>query len=112
MRRGDICWIDLGEPLGSEPGFRRPAIVIQDDEFNASRLATTIVLSLTSNVELRKVPGCVYLTASETGLPMDSVANGTQIRTVDRARIHENVGQLDDSTMFMVDNALKRVLGL
>ena len=58
MRRGDIFWADLGEPIGSEPGFRRPVLVIQSDGYNVSKLATTIVLSLTSNVDLRKAPGC------------------------------------------------------
>ena len=112
MRRGDICWVDLGEPIGSEPGYRRPVLIVQDDSFNASKLATVIVISLTSNVELRKMPGCVYLSADETGLPKESVVNATQIRTIDKKRIEEHVGQLDDSTMFMIDNALKRVLGI
>jgi mRNA interferase MazF len=62
MRWGDISWADLGEPMGSEPGFRRPVPVIQADAFTASRPATIIVLSLTSNTDLRKAPGCVLLT--------------------------------------------------
>jgi len=112
MRRGDIYWVDLGDPVGSEPGYLRPAIVIQEDEFNNSNLATTIILSMTSNIDYRKFPGCVLLKADETGLPKDSIANASQIRTVNRARLVECVGQLDDSVMYMVDNALKRVLGL
>jgi mRNA interferase MazF len=103
MRRGDIFWADLGEPIGSEPGFRG---------YNVSKLATTIVLSLTSNIDLRKAPGCVMLTKQETGLPKDSVANMTQMRTLDRSRLSEHLGQLDDSTMFMIDTALRRVLSL
>jgi mRNA interferase MazF len=95
MRRGDIFWADLGEPIGSEPGFRRPVLVIQSDGYNASKLATTIVLSLTSNVNLRKAPGCVALAKEETGLPKDSVANVTQLRTLDRSRLSEHLGQLD-----------------
>jgi len=112
MRRGDIFWADLGEPMGSEPGFRRPVLVVQSDGYNASKLATTIVLSLTSNIDLRKAPGCVVLTKQETGLAKDAVANVSQIRSVDRARLGEHVGQLDDATMFMVDSALRRVLSL
>ena len=54
MQRGDICWADLGDAIGSEPGYRRPVLIIQDDEFNSSRIATVIVLSITSNLELRK----------------------------------------------------------
>ena len=112
MRRGDIFWADLGEPLGSEPGFRRPVLVIQADGYNMSKLATTIVLSLTSNIDLRKAPGCILLTKQETGLPKDSVANVTQMRTLDRIRLSEHLGQLEDSTMFVIDTALRRVLSL
>jgi len=112
MRRGDIFWADLGEPIGSEPGFCRPVLVIQSDAYNASKLATGIVLSLTSNINLRKAPGCILLTKQETGLPKDSVANVTQIRSIDRSRLEEHMGQLDDSTMFMIDSALRRVLSL
>ncbi len=112
MQRGDICWADLGDPIGSEPGFRRPVLVVQEDEFNSSRLATVIVLSITSNLELRKMPGCVLLKADETGLGKDSVVNATQIKSVNKDRIDEFVGRLDSSTMFIVDNAIRRVLGL
>jgi mRNA interferase MazF len=112
MIRGDIYWADLGDPIGSEPGFRRPVLVVQADEFNSSRLATIIVLSLTTNLDLRKVPGCVLLSKTETGLPKDAICNTTQIKTLSRDRIDEHVGQLDDASMFMIDNALRRVLGL
>jgi mRNA interferase MazF len=111
-RRGDVFWADLGEPIGSEPAFRRPVVVIQADAFNASKLATTIVLSLTSNLDLRKVPGCVFLAAHETGLPKDSVANLTQVRTLEKNRLREHAGQLDDATMFVIDTALRKVLAL
>lgn len=112
MRRGDIFWADLGEPVGSEPGYRRPILVIQDDDFNVSKIATVIVLSITSNLELRKFPGCVFLKDNETGLDRDSVANCTQIRTIDRIRLDEHVGQVDDATMFMIDTAIRRVIGV
>lgn len=112
MRRGDIFWADLGEPVGSEPGYRRPVLVVQDDEFNVSKIATVIVLSISSNLELRKFPGCVFLKDNETGLDRDSVVNCTQIRTIDKARLDEHVGQVDDSTMFMIDIACRRVLGV
>ena len=112
MQRGDICWVDLGDSIGSEPGYRRPVLIIQDDEFNSSKIATVIVLSITSNLELRKIPGCVLLKADETGLGKDSVVNSTQIRSINKARIGDYVGRLDDSTMFIIDNAIRRVLGL
>ncbi len=112
MRRGDVCWADLGDPVGSEPGFRRPVLVIQSDLINRSKLATIIVLALTSNLEHKKLPGCVFLKDSETGLPKDSVVNATQIRTIDRVRLTEQVGRLDDATMYLIDNALRAVLEL
>ena len=79
---------------------------------DASKLATTIVLSRTSQTEVRKMPGCVFLRADESGLPKDSVANLTQLRTLEKNRLGEHVGQLDDATMFLIDTALRRVLGL
>jgi mRNA interferase MazF len=112
MIRGDVFWADLGDPIGSEPGNRRPVLIVQADEFNGSRLATVIVLGITTNLNLKNVPGCVFLSSTETGLPKDSICNVTQIRTIDRRRIDDHVGQLDDSVMFIVDNALRRVLGI
>ena len=112
MQRGDIRWADLGEPIGSEPAYQRPVLVIQNDEVNRSRLATVIVLSLTSNLKLTGLPGCVLLRESETGLPKDSIANATQIRTIDRARLSDQVGQLDDAIMYLIDNALRSILAL
>jgi len=106
MHRGDVFWADLGEPMGSEPGYLRPVLVVQADAFTASRLATT------SNTELRKAPGCVLLTKQESGLPKDSVANATQLRTIDKGRLGTHVGQLDDATMLLIDRALQQVLAL
>ncbi len=112
MNRGDVIWADLGEPIGAEPGFRRPVLVIQADPYNGSRLATVIVMSLSSNTGMRRLPGCVFLAAGETGLPKDSVANATQLRTIDRERLDQHVSHLEDSIMIAVDDALKSVLGL
>ena len=107
-----MYWADLGDPIGSEPAYRRPVLIIQADIFNNSKLATVIVLSMTSNMDLRGVPGCAFLSSRETGLPKDSVANATQLRSLDRSRLEDNVGQLADDTMLIIDNALKGVLGL
>ncbi|TVR13729.1 MAG: type II toxin-antitoxin system PemK/MazF family toxin [Planctomycetota bacterium] len=112
IHRGSVYWVDLGEPLGSEPGYRRPVLVIQENPYNASRLATTIVLSLTSNTGLSGVPGCVVIPASESGLPKDSVANATQLRTIDKTRMDNYVGTLNDETMFMIEQAIRSVLGV
>ena len=84
IKRGEVYWVDLGEPRGSEPGYRRPAVVVQADPFNKSRIATTVVVILTSNLALARAPGNVLLPKSITGLPKDSVANVSQVLTVDR----------------------------
>lgn len=112
LHRGGVYWVDLGEPIGSEPGYRRPVLVVQEDPFNASGLATTIVLSLTSNMGLSEFPGCVSIMAVESGLPKNSVANATQIRTIDKSRIDDYVGTLSDEIMFMIDNSIRSVLGV
>jgi len=85
IKRGEIYWVDLAEHRGSEPGYRRPAVVVQANPFNKSRIATTVVVLLTSNLELARAPGNVLLPKSVTGLSKDSVANVSQILTVDKS---------------------------
>ena len=110
--RGSICWADLGEPQGSKPAKRRPVLVIQADAFNASRLATSVAVGITSNTALAAMPGNVFLPAAATGLPRDSVANVTAIVTLDKSDLSDEVGQLTASLMHEVDRGLRRVLGL
>ncbi len=94
IRQGDLVWLDYGDPIGSEPGFRRPALVLQSDAFNQSRIGTVICVPLTSNLNLAKVPGNLLLRASETGLDQDSVANVAQIGAQDRSRIGAWIGSI------------------
>ena len=84
IRRGQIWWVDFAEPRGSEPGFRHPALVLQRDEVNASRINTVVVCVLTSNRVLARAPGNTLLPKRVTGLPRDSVANASQIATVNK----------------------------
>ena len=84
IRRGQIWWVDFAEPRGSEPGFRHPALVLQRDEVNASRINTVVVCVLTSNRVLATAPGNTLLPKRVTGLPRDSVANASQIATVNK----------------------------
>lgn len=111
IRRGDICWADLAEPVGSEPGFRRPVLVVQSDAYNRSRLSTTIVVVLTSNLARARVPGNVFLDRGATGLPKDSVAVVTSLVTVDRAVLEPPVATLDEDRFDEVLAGLRLVLG-
>jgi mRNA interferase MazF len=104
--------VDLGEPRGSRPAKRRPVLVIQSDPFNASRLATTLAMVITSNTALTAMPGNVFLPAAASGLPRDYVANVTAIVTLDKSDLEGEIGQLPASLMDDVDRGLRRVLGL
>jgi mRNA interferase MazF len=85
VRRGEIWWVSLDEPRGSEPGYRRPVVIVQSDDFNRSRIQTVIAAVISSNLNLARAPGNVFLRARNTGLPKDSVANVSQLITVDKA---------------------------
>jgi mRNA interferase MazF len=110
--RGSIYWADLGEAHGSKPAKRRPVLVIQANSFNASRLNTTIAAVITSNTALAAMPGNVFLPATASGLPKDSVVNVTGLVTLDKTDLGKSVGQLPTSLMTEVDRGLHRVLGL
>ena len=112
MRRGEVWWASLPEPLGSGPGFRRPAVVVQSDRFNDSLINTVVVAIVTSNLARAVAPGNVTLSASESGLPRESVINLSQIMTLDRTLLTEKVSRLSDGTMIAVDDGLKLVMGL
>ncbi len=112
IARGTIWWADLGDPRGSEPGFRRPLLIVQADAFNRSRIQTVIAVVLTSNVRLLDAPGNVLVPAQVSGLPRDSVANVSQVITVDRSDLQELAGRLDTATLRRVDSGLRLVLNL
>ncbi|MEE4211007.1 MAG: type II toxin-antitoxin system PemK/MazF family toxin [Parvularcula sp.] len=109
--QGDVCWADLGEPSGSEPGFRRPVVVVQGDAFNRSRISTVVCVSLTSNVKWASAPGNVLLSAAATGLPKDSVANVSQIVTLDKSELTERIGKLPRAKLDLVLSGIDVVLG-
>jgi mRNA interferase MazF len=113
VNRGDVHWCDFADPSASAPAKRRPVLVIQSDDYNRSRLATTIVMALTSNTALATMPGSVFLPAPATGLPKDSVANVTALATVDRRDLDTRpVGRVPDHLMSEVDRGTRGVLGL
>ena len=111
IAQGDIWWVDLGEPSGSEPGYRRPVVIVQGEPFNRSRIATTVVVPLTSNMEWAAAPGNVALSSELTGLPKDSVANVSQIITLDRSSLTDHVGRLSQSKMNLILSGIDVVLG-
>ncbi|MCR1795713.1 type II toxin-antitoxin system PemK/MazF family toxin [Leptospira sp. id769339] len=112
MIRGEIWWVDLGIPFGSEPGFKRPVLIVQDDSFNESNINTVIVVSITSNLNLAEAPGNVLLSKKDSNLSKDSVVNVSQIVTLDRERFLDKVGKLKSSKMADVEEGLKLVIGL
>jgi|SRR5450830_884856 mRNA interferase MazF len=112
VERGQVWWADLDEPSGSEPGFRRPVLIVQDDAFNRSRLRTVIAVVLTSNLRLVEAPGNVLIPAKSAGLPKDSVANVSQVITVDRDFLSEPAGRVRGQLLKDVENGLRLVLAL
>ncbi len=111
ISQGEVWWADLPEPSGSEPAYRRPVVVVQGDAFNRSALGTVVSVPLTSNLRWAAAPGNVRLTARSTGLPRDSVANVSQIVTLDRTILTERVGKLSRSKVDLVLAGIDIVLG-
>ena len=107
-----MWWADLADPGGSEPGFRRPLLIVQADSFNRSRLETAIAVVLTSNLRLLDAPGNVLVARRASGLPKDSVANVSQIITIDRDMLTDRAGKLLAETMSAVDAGLRMVLSV
>jgi mRNA interferase MazF len=112
MNRGEIWWASLGEPEGSGPGYRRPVLIVQSDEFNRSRIGTVIVAALTSNVALAQAPGNILIKARHAGLAKDSVVNVSQVITVDKQCLTEKVKKVEASVMAEVDNGIRLVLAI
>jgi len=112
VHRGEIWWASLPNPSGSGPGFRRPVLIVQSNPFNESRISTVIVVVITSNLRLVDAPGNVRLNKSESGLSKVSVANVSQVLTVDRNYLTERLGSLGTRPMRFIDDGLRLVLGL
>lgn len=107
IKQGEIFWIDLAEPKGSEPGYRHPHIVIQNNLFNASRINTVVVCSLTGNLSRAKAPGNVLLNKGEANLPQKSVVNISQIFTVNKSDLVEKLGQVSEKRMIEILDGIK-----
>jgi mRNA interferase MazF len=112
IKRGEIWWAELADPRGSEPGYRRPVLVVQSDAFNRSRISTVIVVAITSNVRLAEAPGNVLLSRRDSKLRRDSVINVSQVLTLDERFLVEKAGSLSDRTVEAVESGLRQVLSL
>lgn len=111
VAQGDVFWAELRDPLGSGPGFLRPVVIVQGDAFNMSRLATVVVVPLTSNVRWASAPGNVALSRRQTGLSKKSVANVSQIVSIDRDILSDRVGRISKAQLRLIFDGIDMVLG-
>ena len=111
IAQGEIWWAELREPKGSGPGFRRPVVVVQGNSLNRSRIGTVVSVPLTTNLNWAEAPGNTFLTAKITGLPKDSVANASQVISLDRNCLTERAGKLAPKQITQVLNGIDIVLG-
>lgn len=112
INRGEIWWAELQEPAGSSPGYRRPLVIIQSNDFNKSLINTIVAVVLTSNIRLSDSPGNVMISKKLTGLPKDSVANVSQVVTIDKSFLADCSGSLSVGIMKRIDDGLRLVLSL
>ncbi|RMH17124.1 MAG: type II toxin-antitoxin system PemK/MazF family toxin, partial [Acidobacteria bacterium] len=109
MRRGEIWWAAVGRPAGSAPGYRRPALILQTDDFNDSPIATVVVIAITSNLRLAAAPGNVRCSSRETGLKKPSVINVSQVATIDKSRLLERAGSVPRRVLERVEDGVRLV---
>jgi mRNA interferase MazF len=107
----EVWWADLADPIGSAPGYRRPVVVIQSDPLNRSQLATVVCVVLTSNLRWSIAPGNVLLSAKHTGLDRDSVANVSQLVTIDKRQLTERVGSIPKRQMEAIFSGIDLIMG-
>ncbi|GHV62678.1 mRNA interferase [Spirochaetia bacterium] len=112
MIRGEIWWVQFGIPFGSEVGYKRPVLIVQDDSFNESKIRTIVVVPLTTNLRLAEAPGNVFLKKKESKLTDDSVIIVTQLYALDRDRFIEKISKLNKEIMEKVENGMMLVLGI
>ncbi len=110
INQGDIYWVDLEEPSGSEPWYRPPHVVVQNNLFNRSQIRTVVVCALTSNLKRAGAPGNVLLEKGEANLPKQSVVNVSQIFTVDKSQLGEYIGTLSPKRVREILNGIQLVL--
>jgi mRNA interferase MazF len=112
MTRGELWWADFGIPFGSEPGYKRPVLIIQNDFFNNSKINTTIVIPLSTNLLLADAPGNILITKRESKLKKDSVITISQIEVIDKQRLIEKITKINMSIIEKVENNIMFILGI
>ena len=111
ISQGEVWWADLPEPVGSGPGLRRPVVVVQGDALNRSRIANVVCVPLTSNLRWAAAPGNTSLSARQTGLPKESVANTSQLVALDRSLLTDRAGKLSRAKLESILSGIDVVLG-
>lgn len=112
MTRGEIWWADFGIPFGSEIGFKRPVLIVQDDEFNKSTINTIVIVPFSTNLALAEAPGNVHLEVKDTGLSKDSVIVSSLITVIDRRRLIEKISKIDRRLFGEIEEGINIVLGM
>ncbi len=112
IQRGEVYWVDLGEPQGSRPAKRRPVLIVSDDLYNSSKLATVVAVILTGTLRLGDMPGNVHIAEGEAGMTRASVANVTALVTLDKSELGRRIGRVRPLTLERIDHGLREVLGL
>lgn len=112
IKRGEIWWAEIPDPEGSSPGYRRPMLIVQANEFNKSKINTVIAAVITTNIRLADAPGNILLSRKKSKLPKDSVINISQIVTVDKSFLTEKITALSPELIVRVDEGMRLVLQL
>jgi mRNA interferase MazF len=112
MTRGELWWVDYGIPYGSEPGYRRPVIILQNDIFNTSKINTTVVIPLSTNLLLADVPGNIFISKKDSKLSKDSVILLSQIGVIDKERLIEKISKINNETLSKIETNVLFILGI
>ena len=110
IRQGDLFWITLSEATGSNPAYRHPHVVVQNNLFDDSRINTAVVCTLTSNLKRAEAPGNVLLEAKESGLPKASVVLVSQLFTVDKSDLTDHIGSLSKKRVRQILDGIHLVI--
>lgn len=112
MIRGEIWWANFGIPFGSEPGFNRPVVIIQNDDFTRSNINTIVVIPLTTNLNLEDAPGNAFIDKVDSSLPKDSVAVVSQLYAIDKQRMRERITKLSPEIIYKLEQGILLVLDI